>query len=363
MANSLAQLPWEACLIEPRKDRAVEAFARRTQGVPNPTVGYFAAVPWLARATCELHPRYGLLMHLDPMVADLVAMAVTQENSCRFCYTAVRAMMWSQGMDTARIDRIEEELARGDLPERTLACVLFGRSQSRSGPGAAHGACDALRRAGVSTAELKEIAYAVAVTDFMNRVHTIPAIPTRHFERMPEQWLMRLVRPVVGRFMRSRTRKGAPTSTPPVTAPPYQDLVGAYTGSPIGAALQRTLDAMWASPILTRRCKLLRLAVIARGLACEGCAVRLGPALEAEGLAPDALERILTHLDAPELDATERLLVPFARETIWYEPQRIQRQARALRERLPEPQFVEAIGVAGLGNGLCRMAAILGCAG
>jgi hypothetical protein len=59
MANSLAQLPWEPCVIEPRKDRAVEAFARRTQGVPNPTIGYFASVPWLARATCELHPRYG----------------------------------------------------------------------------------------------------------------------------------------------------------------------------------------------------------------------------------------------------------------------------------------------------------------
>src|SRR5689334_1918348 len=149
MANSLAHLPWEACLLEPRKDREVEAFARRTQGLPSPTVGYFASVPWLARATCELHPRYGLLVHVDPMVADLVAMAVTQENSCRFCYSAVRAMLWTQGLDKARIDRIEEELARGDLPERTLACVLFGRSQSRSGPSAAHGACAALRSAGV----------------------------------------------------------------------------------------------------------------------------------------------------------------------------------------------------------------------
>ena len=363
MANSLAQLPWEACLIEPHKDRAVEAFARRTQGVPSPTVAYFATVPWLARATCELHPRYGLLVHLDPVVADLVSMAVTQENSCRFCYTAVRAMLWSQGMDTARIDRIEEELARGDLPERTLACVLFGRAQSRSGPGAAHGACEALRRAGVSDDEVKEIAYAVAVTDFMNRVHTIPAIPTRHFERLPEQWLMRLMRPLVGRLMRGRESRGTRTSMPAVTAPPYHDLVAAYAGSPIGAALQRTLDAMWASTVLTRRCKLLMLAVIAHGLSCEACALRLGPALEAEGLAADAVERILTHLDAPELDPTERLLVPFARETIWYEPQRIQRQARAVRERLPEPQFVEAIGVAGLGNGLCRMAAILGCAG
>ncbi|HUP08810.1 MAG TPA: hypothetical protein VMU47_16750 [Caldimonas sp.] len=59
MANSLAQQPWEARLIEPHKDRAVEAFARRAQGAPSPTVAYFARVPWLACATCELHPGYG----------------------------------------------------------------------------------------------------------------------------------------------------------------------------------------------------------------------------------------------------------------------------------------------------------------
>jgi hypothetical protein len=33
-----------------------------------------------------------------------------------------------------------------------------------------------------------------------------------------------------------------------------------------------------------------------------------------------------------------------------------------LREQLSEPQLVEAIGVAALGNGLCRMGAIVECA-
>jgi alkylhydroperoxidase family enzyme len=363
MTNALARIPWEACVLESRRDREIERFARDAQGVPNPTIGYFASVPWLARATCELHPRLGLLMHVDPTLADLVSMVVSQENSCRFCYSAVRAMLWAQGMDLARIDRIEEELARGDLPARTLACVVFGRTQSRGGPGAAHAACEGLRQAGVSDAELKEIAYAVAVTDFMNRVHTIPAIPARMFERMPEQWLNRLLRPIVGRVMRSRLRKGAPTALPGDPSPPYHDLLGAYAGSPIGAALHRTLEGMWASPLLTRRCKLLMLAVIARGLACEGCANRIAPALAAEGIGAQALERILSQLDGPELGAVERALVPFARDTIWYEPQRIQRQARALRERLGEAPLLEAIGVASLGNGLCRMGAVLSCAG
>jgi alkylhydroperoxidase family enzyme len=362
MANALAGVTWEACIVEPRRDRALEALARERMGVPNPSISYFASVPWLAQALLNMHPEHGLLMHLDPDIAGLVQMVVSQENSCRFCYSAVRAMMWAQGMSQERIDRTEEALARGEnMPPRTLATVAFGRSQSRTGPPAAHDACTALRAAGVTDAELKEIAFAVAVTDFSNRAHTIPAIPARPLERIPEQWLMRLMRPIVGRVVRSRTRRG--TATPLGQPPdfPYGHIVRAYAGSPIALALAGTLEGMWASDVLTRRCKLLILAVVARGLSCGGCAAQLAPALADEGLDGAALEHILTHLDGPELDPIERRIVPFARETLWYEPQRVQRHARALREHLSEPQLLEAIGVAALGNGLCRMGAILHC--
>ena len=362
MGHALADVVWEDCVLEPHRDRALEAFARKTQGVPNPAIGYFASVPWLARAMVELHPEYGLLQRLDPAIADLVTLIVSQENSCRFCYSAVRALLWAKGMSRERIDRIEQDLARGDLPPRTRATIDFGRTQSRSGPPAAHDACAALRAAGVDDEELKEIAYAVAITDFSNRASTIPAIPTRPLERMPEQWHMRLLRPLIGRMLNSRRRMGGPVAFERAPEPPYTHLIQAYRGSPIAPALARTLDGMWASEHLTRRCKLLMLAVIARGLSCEGCAGELATALADEGLEGTALDRILTHLDGPELEPLERLLVPFARETIWYEPARIQRRARGLREHMQEAQLVEAIGVSALGNGLCRMGAIVGCA-
>jgi hypothetical protein len=76
-------------------------------------------------------------------------------------------------------------------------------------------------------------------------------------------------------------------------------------------------------------------------------------------LKESAVAQVLTHLDAPELDPIERLLVPFARETIWYEPASVQRRARALHDRLSGPQLLEAIGVAALANGLCRMGAMV----
>jgi len=59
------------------------------------------------------------------------------------------------------------------------------------------------------------------------------------------------------------------------------------------------------------------------------------------------------------LDDIERLLLRFARETIWYDPAALQRRARTLLDRLSVPQFLEAAGVAALANGLCRMAAMV----
>ena len=103
--------------------------------------------------------------------------------------------------------------------------------------------------------------------------------------------------------------------------------------------------------------QLLIIAVIARGLGCEACAPEVSEALRREGLKGSTLAQVLNHLDAPELDAIERLLVPFARETIWCEPAPIQRRARMLRDGLSGPQLLEAIGVASLANGLCRMGA------
>jgi alkylhydroperoxidase family enzyme len=359
MATALQDVAWEPCLLELSRDRALESYARRRQGIPNPALGYFASVPWLARTVVDLHPEYGLLMRLDQDVADLVVLGVSQENACRFCYAAVRALLWSQGMSRARVQHVEQELTRADLPPRTAAAIAFGRSQSRSGPPGAPAARDALLRAGFGADEMKEIAFAAGITDFSNRVHTIPAIPSRPIERIPDQLHWRLFRPLIRRLIRRSRQRGKATPLDRVPPYPYIRLVQAYAGSPIGPALGRTLEGMWASPHLPRRCKLLMLAVVARGLACEVCALEVGEALQREGLSAAMVAQVLTHLDASELDPVERLLVPFARETIWYEPALVQRRARALRDRLTGPQLLEGIGVAALANGLCRMGAMV----
>lgn len=359
MTGTLQHVAWESCAVEPVHDWELESYALRRQGVLSPAIRYFVPVPWLARAVVDLRPELGLLMHVDSQVADLLALVVSQQNSCRFCYAGVRALLWAQGVSKARLEKIEQQVAQGNLPARTIAAIAFGRSQSRSGPSGARAARAALLREGFSDDEMREIAYVVAETDFSNRAHTIPAIPARPMEELTDCWYVRMSAPLVKRIMRGRMQRGRATPSDGVPSYPYAGIVKAYAGSPIAAALRRTLDAMWASPHLTRRCKLLMLAVTARGLECEICALEIGQALEREGLDRAVIEEVLRHLDAAELDERERLLVSFVRETIWYEPAAVQRSARTLRKALSGPELLEAVGVAALANGLCRLGAIV----
>src|SRR5579883_3513632 len=219
MAAALAHVAWEPCLVDAQRDRALESYARRKLGMPMPNIRYFAPVPWLARAMIDLHPEFGLLRHLDYSDADVLALVVSQENSCRFCYAAVRMMLWAQGLSEARIQRIEQDLSRAELPAKTVAAIAFGRAQSRVGPQGAREARQALRDAGVSDDEGKEIAFAVGFTDFSNRVHTIAAIPTQSLERMPNQIHMRLLRPLLRRILEQHRFRGR--ATPLETLPSY----------------------------------------------------------------------------------------------------------------------------------------------
>ena len=356
---ALKDVAWESCLLAPTRDRELESYAQTKLGVPFPAMRYFAALPWLARAMVDVHPEFGLQMHLDLALGDLIQLVVSQENSCRYCYAAVRAMLRIQGMSEERIRAIEGNLARTDLKPSEVASLAFARALSRSTPAAASSAKQALLDTGVSVAEMKEVAYVAAAINFSNRAATTPAIPPYQFERAPEQLYVRLLRPLIARILRRRRRQGQATPLDNVLSYPFSPLVDAFAGSPIAPVLAKALAEMWASPVLTRRCKLLMFAVVAHGLGCEACANEASRALLKEGFPEDALRNVLTHLDAPELDPIERLLVPFTRETIWYEPAALQRRARALRDQLTPVQFLEVIGVASLANGLCRLGALV----
>lgn len=358
MNTTLLQTEWEACVLEPGRDPAVEALARRTYGMVPASLRYLVHCPWVARADLQLSPENGLLAHLDTALADLVSMVVSQENSCRFCFAVSHLLLRVQGHSDARIAELQAQLAQGTVEPRTAAAVAFARRMSRSQPLVGPADRQKLRQAGFSAEEIREIAYVVAFLSFANRLNTIPAIPPQELERLPDRWTFKLMRPLMARVVNAQRAKRRAQSAATAAAPrtgPFADLLQAYDGSPIAAALADVLDGLWASPALTRRCKALLFGVVATGLGCSRSTEDIRSMLRGDGLADATTGRALAHLQAPELDDVENLLLPFARDTLWYQPGPLQRRARELRRRLSPAQFVEAAGVLSLANALCRL--------
>jgi len=352
MSLALPAMPWEACLLEPAVDAELEAYARRAMGSAHPGVRYFARSPWLARTLVDWLPEQGLLVELDAHTADLIGLIVSQENSCRYCYAAVRALLRIQGMSEARIERLEQQLLQLDLEPRLAAVTRYARALSRCNPPPDAAAVQRLREVGYGTPAIREIAFTVISTVMHNRINTIAATPTRNWEQLPDQRVVRWLRPLIAwSIERNRQRhRGHAEPPPPPFEGPGAALVAACAGSPVAPLLVRTLEAMWASPVLDRRSRLLIFAIIARGL---GSATIEAETARGEDAA--LLAQVLAHLDAPELTPLQRRLVGFARETIWYEPQRLQQLARELRAALSAEEFTEALGTMALANALCRL--------
>jgi hypothetical protein len=179
-------------------------------------------------------------------------------------------------------------------------------------------------------------------------------------ERLSRHWALALLAPIASRYIRRTQRRGTRQPvTPAMRAAPFGAVVGALDPLPAAHAIRGVIDDALASPVLSRRAKLLVFAVVARGLGCAPGEREAAALLEAEGLAADDTQRMLTHLGSPALTPVESATVPFARETIRYQPSAIQRRLRALAGSLAQAEIVELIGVTALANAVCRLGLVL----
>jgi hypothetical protein len=92
--------------------------------------------------------------------------------------------------------------------------------------------------------------------------------------------------------------------------------------------LRGIIDDAWASDILPRRTKTLLLGVVGKVLGCQ-------------------------HAEE------EARLVPFARETVRYQPGAVQRRLREVARGLTVAETVETVGVLALANTVCRLSVVL----
>lgn len=359
-AQRIEDVQWEDCCLTPGRNLRLEHQIRRAVGSVPPGVSYFAECPWIAWAIVAISSHQGQLAHVDLDLEEKINLTVSQDNSCRYCFAAHRLFMRMMGTPEERIRHLEHDLLLAGQDERERAALEFARRLSQANPLPGPEAFGPLRAAGFSDAAIKEIIALVSVGCFANRVCTMPALPPRGLERLPDRWRMRVVGPVMARLMRRRFYPGRPVHLDEEQkSGDFGYAVAGLDGLPIAVGVHRMLEGAWSSPHLSRRARALIIAVVARGLRCPTSEREAARILEEEGLPRDQLEIVLRDLASPALNPVEAVIVPFARETIWYRPAPLQRRSRGVRERLTEAQFLDLVGTASLANMLCRLSPAL----
>ena len=357
---SIQEAEGPECPIEPRPDPELEREARKKLGIVSPALPYYTSVPWVARFTM-FNRNDAVLVHTGLELNDLIFLAVSQDNSCHFCYSAQRSFLRLLGYPEDRIQRLEQDFFTGELEDHERRSIDFAKRISRANPLPSHADLKLLREAGFAEEELKELSFMAAYAVCANRVTTFPALPLELIEGFTNRWWVRLLGPLLGRLLRTQRKSGVREFlSPEHKTGPYSYLVVALDGLPVAGVLRELVDAAWTSRVLAPRTKALVFAIVARGvgsLRAEREAIRL---LAEQGLAGDQIEVILSHLSSPLLDPAENAMLPLARESIRYDHTQIQRQALEVSKKLTQEQFVELIGVIGLANMLCRLELICG---
>ena len=357
----MRDIAWDTCLLEPRRDPAFERRFRRETGMPGRIASYFAGNPWLEDATIAFNIETSRHLAIDRELAGLIGMIVSQDNSCRFCFAETRAMLRILGMPERRISQLEQDLLTEDFDTRASAALEFARRFSRSNPPVDQRDLEKLGAAGFDELQILEIARIAGLYVYFNRVTTLLALPPHGIEKLPDRWYIRLFRPLIA-FAITRTAvhaRGEPLGQAEREGT-FSEVVLAFARLPFARSLRATLDGMWASPVLAKRTKALVVAVVARALGCPFAEREATEILLEEGLQTQQVEEILAHLSSAELDPTERVAISFARETVWYEPVRIQQLGRGAMRALSREEFVELVATASIANMVCRLGTVVG---
>lgn len=351
--SALDAVEWEDCVLEPVRNPESERYLRKTMGVVPPGARYFLNSAWMTRAFTDL----GLsvpLRHLSGELSGMIALIVSQDNSCRYCYAATRSTMRILGFPEARIRRLEENHLGADLSRVEIAALDFARSVSRAAPLASGPEWQPLIDLGASREAIKEIAFHAAANVYFNRTSTLPALPPDQMDLI-SHWYVRLLRPFFARMMRSPRIKGSTPLTAAQRQGPFAEVVNALDGLPGAPRLRGIIDEAWAAPVLEQGTKALIFAVTARGLGCAVSEAEARRLLAAAGQSPTVIDQALAHLSGPGLAPLDAAAVGLARESIWVRPAQIQRHLRELRRTVSPDQVVELIGFAALANMVCRL--------
>ena len=181
--ESMQDIEWLDPLVEHKRSRELEAYARQKLGISSRTTGFFAPCPWVMRADIDLATAEHV--HIGHELSGLAALVVSRDNSCRFCFAASRMILRLMGMPEDRIGKLEEDLETAQLDTPVRLALDLARRISRSNPLPSGADKKTLRDAGYGEDAIKELAFIAAENVFHNRVATLPALPPRGPRRGP----------------------------------------------------------------------------------------------------------------------------------------------------------------------------------
>ena len=359
MALLLNEITWSEPVLPAALDAAWEAELKR-RGAPVLEVDRRTAPSrWLREAA------YATTSYLPAALPERLYrignMVTAQENSCRYCYGANRAYMRVLGYSESFIQQLERDVQLAELDDKERAYIAFCRSLARSRPRPAAAARLALLDLGYTPAQISEMAFAISLGCFYNRVSTLMACPPEQkFERMangPLRWLLALAMPLMRTF--GRRPAAAALDHAALAGGRFGVVLAPLAGLPAAGVMKAALDGAFESGVLSRSVKALMFAVVARTLGCPHCEAAATRLLLEEGLSQAEIDSALATLRCARLAQREAGLLAWVRDTVYYEPSAIQQKTRVLGAELGGAALLEAIGVAALANGTVRLAMLL----
>ena len=362
MALALHEIKWSDPILPARPDPSWEAEVKRRGGRVGEVDRRIAPSPWVREAGFSVLNYRPIEMPQRLFV--ICSLVTAQENSCRYCYGANRAYMKILGYSESFISRLERDVQMAELEQRERACIDFYRNLARSRPRPPRQERDKLVGVGYSALAVNEMAFAVAMCCFYNRIATLIACPPEvGFERMADGFmgrLMRLAMPIMEALGRIR-RRGSPQPPEPLelTNGGFAQVIAPLAQLPAHRVMHSMLQDAFASDVLTVATKALMFAVVARTLSCSICEREAIKVLVQEGLSEREIETALATLQWKGLAPQQSGLLAWARDTVYYETGKIQPLTRQLGAAIGDAALLEAIGVASLANSTVRLAMLV----
>ncbi|MGR8950602.1 MAG: carboxymuconolactone decarboxylase family protein [Gammaproteobacteria bacterium] len=356
----MSEIEWEPCLLSQRPAPDLERRFSRETGRPGKFMRYFEGSEWLSDLIVRASVQLMTCVCIDPDLVDQAGLVVAQDNSCRFCFGVQRSFLRVLGMSEKRITLLEQDLLTGDFSAREKAALKFARQISQSKPLVKVEDAEALLDFDFSREEIIEFIGLIGLHMFLNRMSTFVALPPQPMENFPDQWWVKLSRPLVAfKFRRMRKRGPSMPHPPANTDGPLAALTNALAPLPMAEDFRMMLERLWLESSLTSRTVTLIFAVVSRALGSDRCEREASKMLREDGLTAPEIAQILDHLASPVLTEIEALLIPLARETVWYQPAKIQRRCAKAQGMISHEQFLDFPGGVSLLNSVCRMGLIV----